>query len=114
VQMLEPRIITSYITEHSVHLNPTLARLWSAGHTFEDHPSLPSMIAKLGGKIWCPNHQELDAQAVQQAHQHGLRVNVWTVDDPQTMLKMIEYGVDAIITNRPDILQTVLATLPTL
>lgn len=34
---------------------------------------------------------------------------VWTVDDPESMKQLIGWGVDAIITNKPDVLRTVLS-----
>src|SRR5262249_14317862 len=37
------------------------------------------------------------------AHDAGLAVNVWTVDDPDRMRSLAAMGVDAIITNVPDV-----------
>lgn len=37
----------------------------------------------------------------------NLSLDVWTINDPQKMLKLIELGVDGIITDRPDILQAI-------
>ncbi len=42
-------------------------------------------------------------------HDFGKTVAVWTVDDPESMKQLITWGVDAIITNKPDLLRTVLA-----
>lgn len=42
-------------------------------------------------------------------HDAGKTVAVWTVDDPESMETLIDWGVDAIITNRPDVLRDVLA-----
>ena len=42
-------------------------------------------------------------------HDMKKTVAVWTVDDPESMKQLINWGVDAIITNKPDVLRTVLA-----
>ncbi|MBC7252060.1 MAG: glycerophosphodiester phosphodiesterase [Anaerolineae bacterium] len=39
----------------------------------------------------------------------GYRINVWTVDDPTEMRRLLALGVDAIITNRPDLLRQVMS-----
>jgi len=44
---------------------------------------------------------------IRAADELNLAVDVWTVNDPQKMLKLIELGVDGIITDRPDILQAI-------
>lgn len=46
---------------------------------------------------------------VSAAHQAGLPVQVWTVDEPRSMQRLLDLGVDAIMTNRPRVLFDVLA-----
>jgi glycerophosphoryl diester phosphodiesterase len=41
-------------------------------------------------------------QFVRHAHRAGLPVKVWTVDDPADMRRLLAWGADAIITDRPD------------
>jgi glycerophosphoryl diester phosphodiesterase len=48
------------------------------------------------------------ASAIRGAHRAGKAVHVWTVNDPQAMLQMIETGADNIITDKPDVLRRVL------
>lgn len=45
---------------------------------------------------------------IREAHAKNIRVEPWTVDDPELMKKYIEWGVDGIITDRPDLMIEVL------
>ena len=47
-------------------------------------------------------------RVVAQAHRLGIRVVVWTVNEPATMHALLDTGVDGIITDRPDVLRAVL------
>ena len=42
---------------------------------------------------------------IKEAHELGLKVNVWTVDEVEDMKSLIEQKVDFITTNEPVILQ---------
>ncbi len=39
---------------------------------------------------------------IRAAHRRGRAVHVWTIDEPETMRRLIEWGVDAIVTDYPD------------
>jgi glycerophosphoryl diester phosphodiesterase len=45
---------------------------------------------------------------VQAAHSRGVRVDVWTVDDPREMRRTLDLGADSVMTNRPGELERVL------
>ena len=50
-----------------------------------------------------PNINSMRIQnLVRDCHQHGIHVNVWTVDEPERMHYCLDQGVDGIITNKPD------------
>jgi glycerophosphoryl diester phosphodiesterase len=51
----------------------------------------------------------VDERFVAAAHDHGIAVHVWTVDDADDMAGLIDLGVDGIMTDRPTVLEAVLA-----
>ncbi|GAB47553.1 glycerophosphodiester phosphodiesterase family protein [Mobilicoccus pelagius] len=46
-------------------------------------------------------------RVLEMAHGLGVRVVTWTVDDAPTMHRLLDVGVDAVITDRPDVLRAV-------
>jgi glycerophosphoryl diester phosphodiesterase len=47
-------------------------------------------------------------RSLEAAHGRGVRVDVWTIDDPGEMRRLLDLGADTIMTNRPEVLQRVL------
>jgi glycerophosphoryl diester phosphodiesterase len=50
----------------------------------------------------------VDRRFIDTCHHAGLQVHVWTVDDSVTMDRLLELGVDGIMTDRPSALKEVL------
>ena len=59
-----------------------------------------------------PEHGNVNAQLMQYAHDHGMKVVTWTVDDKEEMRRLIGLGVEAIISNYPDRLLEVVNEYP--
>jgi len=58
--------------------------------------------ASLGGQTI------VDRSFVERTHALGMQVHVWTIDDPAQMNRLLDLGVDAIMTDRPSVLSELL------
>lgn len=70
--------------------------------------SILKAIKAAGGDGWFPTFGDINPMRVQFARGLGLKVGAWTVDEPADMKRMIASGLDAVCTDRPDILKELL------
>ncbi len=114
VQKIAPDIPTVYLSLEGGRLNNIKSGQpgsspWMAGLDIDDFAgSIPRAIQAAGGRYWAPYYKHVTFNNIQTAHQLGIQVFVWTPDSPSEMGRLIDMGVDGIITNRPDILKAVL------
>jgi glycerophosphoryl diester phosphodiesterase len=83
-------------------LAPELATGWLLG-LVEDAARLIERAAAGGHVAIHPHHAFVDADLVARAHDAGLAVNTWTCDEPERIRQLADLGVDAVITNVPDV-----------
>jgi len=86
VRALDPAIATGWLTGAPIDVREVVKQAAEGGHT-AIHPHARSVTEEV----------------VVLAHDAGLRVNTWTVDDPDTMKQLAAWGVDGIVTNVPDV-----------
>jgi glycerophosphoryl diester phosphodiesterase len=48
------------------------------------------------------------SRTVKAAHAHGIKIHVWTIDNPGEMDRLLDLGVDGIMTDQPSVLKAVL------
>ena len=109
VQEQAPEVPTVYLTQQSgpdatIHVNEPSR--WTAGFDPRNHGgTVPRAIKAAGGRFWSPYYGDVDARSLEEAHQLGLPVIVWTVNRPDDMARLIDMGVDGIISDWPDLLR---------
>ena len=52
-----------------------------------------------------PHHGYVSKKLIEKAHSAGMRVGVWTVNKIEAVEKFLNWGVDQIITDVPDIIK---------
>ncbi|MEO8145897.1 MAG: glycerophosphodiester phosphodiesterase [Betaproteobacteria bacterium] len=112
VQKIAPEIDTVYLTVQrrfdNIGADRPEGSRWTAGIQYREHGSVPKMVKAAGGSHWAAYFGDLDASKVKQAQALGLKVLAWTVNDPAIMARMLDYGVDGLITDRPDLARKLL------
>ena len=74
---------------------------WMDFTPLHNNVDLPKLIKAHGGKAWHPYHKNINEKNIKIAQSENLPVNVWTVNKEKDMLRMIDYGVDGIMTDYP-------------
>jgi glycerophosphoryl diester phosphodiesterase len=82
---------------------------WAAGYDAMNYGgSIIRAIRAAGADGWFPMYCDAVGDVVTEAQLLGLKVGAWTVNDPAEMRRLIAAGVNAICTDRPDVLGEVL------
>jgi glycerophosphoryl diester phosphodiesterase len=70
-----------------------------------DTPSVDALVAKVQAEkmegLNLQNNPLIDTRYVETIHRAGLKIGVWTVDDPIDAGRLRDCGVDTLISNRP-------------
>ena len=85
---------------------PVAARMWV----------LASRMGRAAGGVatalQLPTHlrgiRVVDEKLIRSAHEAGVQVHVWTVNDPDEMTRLLDMGVDGLISDRGDLLKDLL------
>lgn len=103
---LHPRVLVSSFSLDTIdrvkEIDADIRRGYLASPAWDQQASLARAVDH-GHHAFHPHHVVVNADLVAAAHDAGLAVNTWTVDDPDRIRWLAEVGVDAVITNVPDV-----------
>lgn len=91
-QRLAPSIPTVYLSAQQSWLN----------NIPPGPESVPARVKAAGGAVWSPFFGDLTPALLKEARGLGLKVIVWTVNAETDIERMLDWGVDGIISDRPD------------
>ncbi|MBT8351953.1 MAG: glycerophosphodiester phosphodiesterase [Deltaproteobacteria bacterium] len=115
-QKIMPEVPTGYVTRakqgnDTIQKNKSGASPWMGGLDIDNFGSIPEAVKSAGGSYWIANYRHatghkkyITTKLVEKAHSLGIKVILWTPDTKSDMKKLIKIGADGIVTNRPDIL----------
>lgn len=83
-----PELTTAWLTS-GIDVAEGAAKVSSCGHEWLN----PDRISAL----------RISPDEIEELHDRAVRLNVWTVDEPEEIRALASLGVDAIITNEPDV-----------
>ncbi|SFM55924.1 glycerophosphodiester phosphodiesterase [Variovorax sp. OV329] len=102
-----PQIPRAYLSSGRTLADPR----WTMGLELASHGgSAPQLLKAAAGPstaplTWSPAYRDLTQAQVQEAHKLGLLVLPWTVNARADMARLLDLGVDGIITDYPDVLR---------
>jgi len=110
VHRLAPGIATGALTDQqgeddTLWLGAAAPSPWLGGLDARQFGgSVPRLAKASGAGTWSPDYLDLSAALVAEAHELGLLVVPWTVNEPADMRRILAMNVDGMISDRPDLL----------
>lgn len=103
-----PALPLSYLSSQQLRFDTLSSGEWTHGLRLADFDDAPAMVAAAGGQLWSPRFNDLSQAKMARARALKLRVIPWTVNETADMERLMDWGVDGLITDYPDRLRAVM------
>ncbi|PQJ33997.1 glycerophosphodiester phosphodiesterase [Salinibacter sp. 10B] len=97
IQSFDPRTL-EVVHEQNASVRTALLVGWSESDGLEEDLATLSFVPD----IYSPNARLVDEALVAAAHDRGVQLIPWTVNEPAAMKRLLRLGVDGLITDYPD------------
>ena len=112
-KVLEKNVVITSFLEDALRKVRELDRDIETGLIYANHKNPVKAASDLKANYLLPFYRFTHTANVDKAHKNGLKVVVWTINNPQEVEEYAKKGVDGIASDNPDILM-VNASQPTL
>jgi glycerophosphoryl diester phosphodiesterase len=102
--MIERSTVQSFDRRTLIAAKKRAPQLKIAQLTGENAPDFVALVKAIGADILSPNHVWITKEDVDALHRAGVRVIPWTANDEATWQRLVDIGVDGIITDDPQAL----------
>lgn len=103
------RVVISTFNHYSIRHLVRLGTPLTLGALYSEPLWKPWQYAgRLGASALHPSVAATRRKVVEKSHDHGLGVHVWTVNEPDDIKRMVRLGVDAVITNYPNVARSLI------
>lgn len=99
---IDQLLVSSFDHDQLATVHQLDPRLRLGALIWQEAPDWPFLVNDLHAFSLNPALPQVTAQMVQTAHQHGLQVYVYTVNQPDDIQRMRDLSVDAVFTDYPD------------
>ena len=67
------------------------------------------LLTELNDSTYHPFYPIINHEQIEALQEAGIAVNIWTVNDPNHLLRLVEAGVNGILTDYPQLLRQILS-----
>ena len=104
---IEDNVIISSFNHQSVVFTKKIDNNITTGLLVESQGLVNAgyMAHKMGVEFYHPDISTLTKESVDECIMNGIALNVWTVNDFESLKKCVDWGITGVITNYPDIIK---------